>query len=231
MRDQHRFLNELEHFLKDFYPTPDFVWPRVRRIDSKNCGPSKVLICGNIVLDLPINIRASYEDFVAALGQSLEKFRAEWELADPQVGGLLGNTAPLAADAGFEVHLSSHIGIPAPAPIRDFLECGVYDTHHVRCVAGPGRGPRLIVSLDKEGAYLLNGKPNLVQLPTLAVENGQATGAGDTLALFATIASSVGLPDQDAAEFGVQAATRRVAGLAMPTLNGPRISGNFPCDI
>lgn len=336
---------ELEQFLNEHLNVEDVGWPRLCRKAEGTCGMGRLLVRGNLVLDLPINMNASLGDFISALRAGQEKFRCEWEFYDPSVGGFIGQVASIAADLGFEVHLNCAVAVPAPLRIREFLESGRYDTRKVIVFPGktpasielrftdghvlvprrgidssvdvpiptrittdfdvvlvnPGPRPgrlalldrlaaefrsgvgcttlgivargdwtaedlirlrhakcwmffnrtealeaanrvrndgaitnveeaarvlksylgtqiRLVISLDKDGACLLNSKPETQWFPTTPVENGKAAGAGDALTLFTTAASAAGMSEEVSTKLGVEAATNRVAGQPLPRI-------------
>jgi hypothetical protein len=336
---------ECERFFNDYLDLAELAWPRLVRKDGGLAARRRLLVRGNLTLDLPVKLTASLVSFMAALKEGHEKFRCEWEMAGlPVVGGFVGQVAPLADGLGLDVHLNCAVGVPTPAPLREFIESGKYDTRHTVAYPAPapasvelrfndghvllprlgvdglvaapvpsgmgagydvvlvnpgrcqsrgallgrlaaefrpgcratlgvvGRGDwtadellqlkdtqswlflnrveaveiatrvrggsavgdpeeaamvlkallgtvtKLVVSLGKDGAYLLNGSKRPHRFSTTPFE-GNSTGCGDMLTLFATAASALGKSDDEATALGVEAATRRAAGHPLPSID------------
>jgi hypothetical protein len=135
---KNQYAIDVEKFIADD-PHGDVGWPCVYRTEVGDPSRVRLLLWGDLIVDLPVRVAARITpQFVARWCQGKPP-GCEWDVGRLSLGGLVGNAAPVAAKLGCNVHIAAVIPLPTPALIRTFLESRCFDSRNV--VACPGPAP------------------------------------------------------------------------------------------
>ena len=147
---------QMGEFLAENLDHPGLGWPRInsrrvrRRVESPPAGPSaglRVLVIGDLTLELPVEIEATRSQLLAALrgkngdaktqaGRLCHK-RIRWKMAKARVGGFVAHAAPVATALGASVTVATAVPIPMPDRFEAFFEQYALDRRFVSGVPGP----------------------------------------------------------------------------------------------
>jgi hypothetical protein len=129
---------DVEKFIADNCHS-DVGWPCVHRTEAGDPSRKRVLLWGDLAVDVPVRVAGRITPQFLARWRKGEPPGCEWEVGRPSLGGFVGSAAPVAATLGCDVHIATVIPLPAPALIRTFLESRCVDSQNV--VACPGPAP------------------------------------------------------------------------------------------
>lgn len=137
---------DLSEFLERNVGIPDGGWPLVgtsraaEQLDSEHPGSLaglRVLIVGDLSLEMPIEVAGTRREFLAALARDHTGRRIRWAASELRVGGFVARAARSARALG--THVSVCAVVPAPMPVRleRFLSEHRIDRSLLTAVPGP----------------------------------------------------------------------------------------------
>ena len=133
---KNHYVVEVEEFIAD-NRHGDVAWPCVYRTAANDPSRVRLLLCGDLVVDLPVRVAGRITPQFVSRWHSGEAPNCEWDFGRPSPGGFVGQAAPIAANLGCDVHIATVIPLPTPALIRTFLECRSFDSRNVVACLGP----------------------------------------------------------------------------------------------
>ena len=151
-------VRQLDKFLTENLDNPELSWPRIssapfrRRRKPSAAGPTlklKVLIVGDLTLELPIEVSATRAQLSALLRGKGDDRKLRWKMSKARVGGFVAHATRTAAGLGTEVSVCTVVPIPTPYRFEAFFE-----QHAIgkRFIAGlPGRCPVTVVFCCQDG--------------------------------------------------------------------------------
>lgn len=134
----------------------DVAWPLVNRHEHREPGAGgtlDVFVCGNLVIDIPIELQLPLATLAAALNNRDEKVRCDWSFGKVTVGGFAGHAARAVHALGHRVFLSTVVPLPFHQHLAEFFREVDADTSHV--VAFPGDAPAAIHLQCTDGHVLV----------------------------------------------------------------------------
>ena len=140
---------ELELFVSRFLKDRHQGWPRLpnRRPSSRvgrgpNASPLKVLIVGELRLELPMVVDAKRAELVASLHSGGRRAALKGELERPRVGGFAVHASRAAAALGANVSVCTVVPVPIPDRFEKFFNDHAIGRQHLRAL--PGKCPLLV---------------------------------------------------------------------------------------
>src|SRR5215475_7908455 len=99
---------DVEKFIADNRHV-DVGWPCVHRSEANDPLRVRLLLCGDLVVDLPVRVAAHITPQFVSRWRNGEPLGCEWDVGTPSLGGFVGRAAPVAAKLGCNVHIAAVI--------------------------------------------------------------------------------------------------------------------------
>jgi hypothetical protein len=185
-----RYTVDVETFIAR-NPHAEIGWPPVRRMATGCPSRPRMLIWGELTVELPIRVAAPITPRLVSCWRKGELPGREWDVGKPSLAGLVATAGPLAAQLRCDVQIATVIPLPTPALIRTFLENRQFDSRHV--VAYPGPAPLSVklqfadrcVAIVHPGVIALAAPPVPSDLSetfeVVLVDAGRPEGRGERL--------------------------------------------------
>jgi hypothetical protein len=133
---KNHYVVEVEEFIADNRHR-NVAWPCVHRTAAYDSSRVRLLLCGDLVVDLPVRVAGRITPQFVSRWRNGEPPNCEWDFGRPSPGGFVGQAAPVAADLGCDVHIATVIPLPTPPLVRTFLESRSFDSRNVVACPGP----------------------------------------------------------------------------------------------
>ncbi len=150
--------SHLSSFLSRGLDALDLGWPQLaasptrRRPEALRPAPPsglRVLIVGDLTLELPVEVEATRAHLMAALRNGGDQRKLRWKMAKARVGGFVAHAAAAATALGASVTVATAVPIPLPDRFEAF-----FDRHELdkRFVSGlPGACPVTVLFCCTDG--------------------------------------------------------------------------------
>ncbi len=150
--------SRLSSFLTRNLNNLELGWPRIgpsgshehREPPVAGDGPGlKVLVVGDLTLELPVEVEATKAQLLAALQGRTDRSGLRWRMSKVRASGFVTHATRTAATLGAEVSVCTVVPVPLPHQLERFFEEHPVDRRFV--VGLPGPSPVTVLFCCKDG--------------------------------------------------------------------------------
>ncbi|MHC4094211.1 MAG: hypothetical protein ACYSVY_28710, partial [Planctomycetota bacterium] len=122
---------QLGEFLTRNLANPGLGWPlrpasrrreATARTENSSLSGLKVLIIGDLSLELPVDVAATRRQLLASLRAGAPNDSLPWTPSKPRAGGFAANAGRAAAALGAQVSVCTIVPVPMPGRFERFFE-------------------------------------------------------------------------------------------------------------